>query len=129
MSSHWAKQDEILRVFHEVKKLSTEDPWRAQTWDCNTIPRSRNFHLISLISVVDPTQLMMCDLSYFYVNCQSQNWNLCVNKTHVPPWSLVKIRVHNTRVIRRQMMQSLEEEENSQFGGDLDILTEELQIG
>jgi hypothetical protein len=38
MSSRRAKRGEILRVFHKVKKPSTKDPWRAQTWDCNTIP-------------------------------------------------------------------------------------------
>jgi hypothetical protein len=67
---------------------------------------------------------MTRNLSCFCANCQSQDWNLCVNKIHIPAWSLVKIRV-----IQQQMMQSLEEEDNLQFGGDPDILTEELQIG
>ena len=52
-----------------------------------------------------------------------------MNKAHVQSWLLKKLSLGNPRVIRRQMIEHLQEANKSQFGGDSKAITSHLQIG
>lgn len=68
-------------------------------------------------------------LSCFCQACQAHNWDDCENTSHVDPWSVVQIKPQNTRLVRAQMITSLEDHDDSQFHGDNDELTDFLSIG
>lgn len=126
MSSRRKNRGDISRYFHEVVK---EDIPRREQWHCDTIHGSRSFHSVASISAADPTKLMVRYLACFCQACQLHNWDNCEYTSHVDPWSVVQIRVQNTRLVRTQMITSFEECDDSQFGGDEDELTDYLTIG
>jgi hypothetical protein len=56
-------------------------------------------------------------------------WNRCENPEHITPWQLVKIKPHNTQVARNRMIQELKCDDDSQYGGNIDDMTDLLEIG
>jgi hypothetical protein len=122
------RRGQISRYFHEVMKDDLVVA-RMEPWDCATIDDTRQLHSISLLSAADPTQLMVRDLSYICRSCLLQNWEHCLNSCHVLPWRLVKLRPRNTRVVRRVMIESVQNDDQSQFGGNEDTLSDGISIG
>jgi hypothetical protein len=118
----------ISRYFHEVSK---EDLVIARTepWDCATVDGTRNLHSISSLTAADPTQLLVCDMSCLCQSCLLQNWEQCLNNGHVLLWRLVKLRPRNTRVVRRVMIERVENDDESQFGGDEEALADGVSTG
>jgi hypothetical protein len=116
----------IARHFHEVPIYFVP---RSEAWNCDSIRGSRTLHSISSISAADSTKLMVRYLSCFCRACQMQAWDRCENPEHVTPWQLVKIKPQNTREVRNRMIQELHRDDDSQYGGDADDLTDALEIG
>jgi hypothetical protein len=86
---------------------------RIQPWDCATVDGTHQLYSISSLSAADPTQLMVRDLSCLCKSCLLQNWEHCLNSSHVLPWRLVKLRPRNTKIVRRVMIESVENDDQS----------------
>jgi hypothetical protein len=119
---------EIKRFIHNVL-IQDLVRARAGPWDCATVDGTQKLHSISSLSAADPTQLMVCQLSCFCSSYISEKWEMCLNLEHVTPWRLVKLRPKNMRVVRHIIIDRLEEDDDSQFGGDHNVLADELHIG
>jgi hypothetical protein len=126
MSSRRRNREAIRRHFQEIP---VESIARTEPWNCDPIPGSRSFHSISSISAADSTKLMVRYFSCFCRACQLQAWDRCENPQHVTPWQLVKLKPHNTRLARNKMIQELERDDDSQYGGDVDDMIDILEIG
>ena len=121
-------RDKIYRYFHHVAGVARQE-CDIQNSDCEPIPGSRSFHSISSVSAADPTQLVVRNFSCFCAPCIAQDWDSCINKTHVDAWLLRKLLPKNPRVIRRHIIEQLQEADDSQFGGDSEAITDDLHIG
>jgi hypothetical protein len=66
MSSRRLGREEIRQYFHNVPK---EYIPRDEPWNCDTVQGSRSLHSISSILAIDPTMLMVRDLSCYCGNC------------------------------------------------------------
>jgi hypothetical protein len=116
---------QISKKFWHIEKASVV---RSNPFVCAAIPGSRSLHSIFSFSTANPTKLMVRQLSCFYPPCIDEDWDNCENKEHVKPWRCVKLKPSDTSYVRDLMMHHGDEEE-WEFGGDGEELSDLLNIG
>ena len=141
-SSYSKTMSEILRKFWHISSNSTSPKTR---WEGETILGSRKFHLVASVSSVDPSKLMVRDLSCFFIPCVNNDWKSskstcfcinfscenslsCENPRYVQPWRLVKVHVKDAVVVRDQM-DDFGEGTELEFGGEEECLANILEVG
>lgn len=71
---------------------------------------------------------MVRDLVCFCSPCVTKNWEACWNTSHALPWSLIKLKPINNRLVCHQM-EEYEDHEEWEFGGHGEDLLDLLQAG
>jgi hypothetical protein len=74
------EKSEIQRKFWLIEGVD-----RSTTHSCETIPGSKSLHSIFGFSSVDPTKLMVRELSCSCASCMCEDWKNCEAGSHVKP--------------------------------------------
>jgi len=91
---------------------------RSKGWECETLNDNRKMLQVRSVSHKDPTLLQCHELSCFCVHCVDQNAKfLCEALSHVPKWSLKRLKPLNTTDVRG-MMYDFKEEFEAGLGGE-----------
>lgn len=113
-SSDISREVPISREFWHI---AVGDVNRTREWRCKTIQGSRQFHSIYGCSEIDPTLLLVRDLSCFCALCINQDWRDCEQQTHVADWRVVRLRPSDVEAVVEQI-EYQDDPEDWHEGGD-----------